>query len=80
MTMQPSAHAGSSLADFSTIKMESIRSSETSVYIRSTQLYVTEGGILQFLNWPECSYPSARIALFLRCISHLLNDLNESVK
>jgi hypothetical protein len=31
VTMQPPAHAGSSLADFSTLKMEAIRSSETSV-------------------------------------------------
>jgi hypothetical protein len=28
---QPPAHAGSSFADFSTLKMEAIRSSETSV-------------------------------------------------
>jgi hypothetical protein len=30
MTMQPPAHAGFSLADFSALKMEAIRSSETS--------------------------------------------------
>jgi hypothetical protein len=35
--LQPPAHAGSSLADFSTLKMEAIRSSETSVHTRSTR-------------------------------------------
>jgi hypothetical protein len=44
--LQPSAHAGSSLADFSTLKMEAIRSSETSVYTRSTRHYIPEDGIL----------------------------------
>jgi hypothetical protein len=34
---QPPAHAGSSLADFSTLKMEAIRSFEKSVHTRSTQ-------------------------------------------
>jgi hypothetical protein len=34
--LQPPAHAGSSLADFSTLKMEAIRSSETSIHTRST--------------------------------------------
>jgi hypothetical protein len=41
------AHAGSSLADFSTLKMEAICSSETSVhFIGSTQLHIPEDGIL----------------------------------
>jgi hypothetical protein len=43
---QPSAHAGSSLADFSTLKMEAIHSSETSVYTRSTRHHIPEDGIL----------------------------------
>jgi hypothetical protein len=34
--LQPSADAGSLLADFSTLKVEVIRSSETSVHTRST--------------------------------------------
>jgi hypothetical protein len=41
-----SAHAGASLADFSTLKMEAIHSSETSVYTRSTQRHIPEDGIL----------------------------------
>jgi hypothetical protein len=44
--MQPPAHAGSSLADFSTLKMEAIRSSETSVHRRSTRRHIPEDGIL----------------------------------
>jgi hypothetical protein len=41
------AHAGSSLADFSTLKMEAIRSSETSVHFRrSTRRHIPEDGIL----------------------------------
>jgi hypothetical protein len=45
-SLQPPAHAGSSLADFSTLKMEAIRSSETSVNARSTQRHIPEDGIL----------------------------------
>jgi hypothetical protein len=38
--------AGSSLADFSTLKMEAIRSSKTSIHTRSTRRHITEDGIL----------------------------------
>jgi hypothetical protein len=44
--VQSPAHAGSSLADFYTLKMEAIRSSETSVKIMSTWLYIPEDSIL----------------------------------
>jgi hypothetical protein len=44
--LQPPAHAGSPLVDFSTLKMESIRSSETSVDARSTQRHIPEDDIL----------------------------------
>jgi hypothetical protein len=40
------AHAGSSLADFSTMKMEVIRSSESSVHTRSTRCHIPEDGTL----------------------------------
>jgi hypothetical protein len=40
------AHAGSSLADFSTLKMEVIRPSETSVRTRSTRRHIAEDSIL----------------------------------
>jgi hypothetical protein len=45
--LQPPAHAGSPLADTSTLKMEAIRSSETSVNARSTQHHFPEDDILQ---------------------------------
>jgi hypothetical protein len=45
VTMQTPAQAGSSLADFSTLKMEAIRSSETSVHTRSTRRHIPEDGI-----------------------------------
>jgi hypothetical protein len=45
-TRQPPAHAGSSLADFCTLKMEVIRSSETSVHTRYTWRHIPEDGIL----------------------------------
>jgi hypothetical protein len=45
-SLQPPAHAGSSHTDFSTLKMEAIRSSETSVHTRSTRRHIPEDGIL----------------------------------
>jgi hypothetical protein len=45
-SLQQPAHAGSSLADFYTLKMEAIRSSETSVHTRSTRRHIPEDGIL----------------------------------
>jgi hypothetical protein len=40
LSLQSPAHAGSPLADFSTLKMEAIRSYETSVNARSTQRHI----------------------------------------
>jgi hypothetical protein len=45
-SLQPPAHAGSLHADFSTLKMGAIRSSETSVHTRSTRRHIPEDGIL----------------------------------
>jgi hypothetical protein len=45
-SLQPPAHAGSSLADFTTLKMETIRSSEMSVHTRSTRRHIPEDGIV----------------------------------
>jgi hypothetical protein len=42
----PPAQAGSSLADFSTLKIEAILSSETSVHTRTTRRRIPENGIL----------------------------------
>jgi hypothetical protein len=47
LSLQPPAHDGSSLAEFSTLKMEAIRSSETSVHTKSTRRRIPEDGILQ---------------------------------
>jgi hypothetical protein len=46
LSLQPPAHAGSSLADFSTLKYEAIRSFETSIHTSSTRRYIPEDGIL----------------------------------
>jgi hypothetical protein len=46
LSLQQPAHAGSSLTDFSTLKMEAIRYSETSVRTRSTWRNIPENGIL----------------------------------
>jgi hypothetical protein len=44
-----SSHAGSSLTDFSALKMEAIRSSETSVRTRSTLRHIQEDDNLHTL-------------------------------
>jgi hypothetical protein len=43
---EPPAQAGSSLADFSTLKMEAIHSFETLVHTRSTRRHILKDGIL----------------------------------
>jgi hypothetical protein len=45
-SFHPPAHAGSLHTDFSTLKMEAICSSETSVHTRSTRRHIPEDGIL----------------------------------
>jgi hypothetical protein len=50
MWLQLPAHAGPSLADFYTLKMEVIRSSETSVYTISTRRHIPEDGILRVVR------------------------------
>jgi hypothetical protein len=46
MWLQPPVHAGSSLTDFSTLKMEAIRFSEALVHTRSILRHIPEDGIL----------------------------------
>jgi hypothetical protein len=45
-TSQKTVHAGSSLVDFSNLKMEAIRSSEMSIYTISTWRHIPEDDIL----------------------------------
>jgi hypothetical protein len=47
LSLQPPAQAGSSLADFYTLKMEAIRSSETPVHTKSTRHHIPKHGILR---------------------------------
>jgi hypothetical protein len=46
MWLQAPVHAGSSLADFSTLKMDAIHSSETSVHTKFTRPHTPEDGII----------------------------------
>jgi hypothetical protein len=46
LSLQPLPHAGSSLADFSTLKMGAIHSSERSVHTRSTWRHIPGDSIL----------------------------------
>jgi hypothetical protein len=46
LSLKPPAHASSSPADFSTLKMEAIRSSETSVHTRLIRRHISDDGIL----------------------------------
>jgi hypothetical protein len=64
--LQLPAHAGSSLADFSTLKMEAIRSFETSVQsTTSTRRHTPEDGILHFLFSFDSNYSSVNSACIL---------------
>jgi hypothetical protein len=46
LSLQPPAHTAFSLADFSTLKMEAMSYSETSIHTRSTRRHNPEDGIL----------------------------------
>jgi hypothetical protein len=46
LSLQAPAHAGSSLADFSALKMEAILSSETSIHTKYTRRPIPEDGML----------------------------------
>jgi hypothetical protein len=63
--LPPPVHAGSSLADFSTLKIEAIRSSETSVHTRSTRRHIPENGILQY----EVLFATSSIAFVCNLVS-----------
>jgi hypothetical protein len=63
---EPSAHASSSLEDFSTLKMEAIRSSETSVHTISTRRHIPGDGILNSRHCENLK-PYTGIYLSLTC-------------
>jgi hypothetical protein len=66
VSLQPPAHASSSLVDFSTLKMEAIRSSETSVHARSTQRHIPEDDIPYKIFLPE---PFIQNGMFSICFN-----------
>jgi hypothetical protein len=53
LSLQPAAHTCSLLADYSTLKMEAIRSSETSIYQSSTQRHIPEVQVQTLENFKE---------------------------
>jgi hypothetical protein len=63
-SLQPLAQAGSSLADFSILKMEAILSSETSVHTISTRRHIPEDGIL-----PVHYYFKISVVCYCNCLS-----------
>jgi hypothetical protein len=66
--LQPLAHAGSSLTDSSTLEMEAIYSSETSVHTRSTRRHFPEDGILHSHHCENLK--SYKTILFYECYQH----------
>jgi hypothetical protein len=73
------SHAGSSLADFSTLKMEVIHSSETSIHTRSTRRHILEYDIFQITcgvlsNFPNsCSYSLSYIFFYLNIFKDFIS-------
>jgi hypothetical protein len=68
LSLQPPAHAGSPLADFSTLKMEAIRSSETSFDAKSTQRHITEDDILLSTSTVACQFVAVGTCLPSHCL------------
>jgi hypothetical protein len=55
-SLQPPADAGSSLADFSALRMQAIRFSETLIQARSTWHHIPEDSILHSHRCKNVSY------------------------
>jgi hypothetical protein len=66
LSLQPPADTGSSLADFSTLKMEVIRSSEMSVHTRSTRCHIPEDDILHSHHHENLNLTICILQLFWR--------------
>jgi hypothetical protein len=60
-SLQLLAHADSSLADSSTLKMEAVRASEASVYTKTTRRHIQENGILHILLLPDYTAHSVKL-------------------
>jgi hypothetical protein len=71
------AQAGTSLADFSTLKMEAIRSYETSVHTRSTQRHISEEGIL---HSHRCENLKSYILILLFKEWHQMSQINSEIR
>jgi hypothetical protein len=56
LRLQRPADTGSSFVDFSTLMIETIRSSETSVHTRSTRRHIPEDGNLQINSSPDMAF------------------------
>jgi hypothetical protein len=70
VSLQPPAHACSSLAEFSTLKMEAIRSSEISVYTRSTRRHIPEDGILYSHLYENLKFD----IIYMYCLESCVTD------
>jgi hypothetical protein len=73
LSLQPPAHAASSLADLYTLNLEAIRSSETSVHIRSIRCHIPEGGIV---HSHRCENLKSYILIFHVCITYFQANLS----
>jgi hypothetical protein len=77
--LQPPAQAGSSLENFSTLKMEGIRSSETSVDTRSTRRHIPEDGILHSHRCENLkSYIVMHICIPLKLLLFYSNKISQN--
>jgi hypothetical protein len=79
LVTQSAATAGSSLADFSTLKMEAICSTETLAHTRSTRRHISEDGILHS-NRRENLRSYIMFKTFSGCLIYRTNVLISNVE
>jgi hypothetical protein len=75
--LQPYAHIDSSLADFSNLKMEAIRSSKTSVHTIPTQRHIQEDGILLYIITNNVNFFITNISNYRMIDKWIGNDLEK---
>jgi hypothetical protein len=73
--LQLPAHAGSSLANFSTLKIEVILSSETSVHTRSKRRHIPEDGILHSHRRENLKSYNVRFIQFVQVMHKMITSL-----